>query len=526
MEDLKLLQKQVASIVEDRQYRQILDSDVPLYVYLYANPDAKQLEDAQKKENGVYIRKTSEIEDDFSIYAIVERLGRMRYCPEYIETCLIVLSSMELSNKPTDLIDNEEKPLFVAESPTKTFDDLILSDDVKNRIFNALAIVQNRELIFETWNFNKIDNATKSILCFYGPAGTGKTETAKAIGTYLHKKIIFSSYAQIESKYVGDGAKNLHAVFKAAEEQDALLFFDEADSFLSNRLSKTESSSDKHYNRMSNELFQLLETFNGCVIFATNLLSDIDKAFKSRIIDSIKFELPNEEARRKIISLMIPSAFPLEHPLSGEELKKLVDSSEDFSGREIRKAVLLALAKASVDFVDGRKQQFSIDDILYGFEEVKRVRREIEDEVDGVNLDPKIGQKLLDTQIFNEKLVSMAKLALNVENPNDEHAVRIYKEISQSLLRVASEDVKLSENETIGAICSDIKDLQQRTELLDIAIKVIAADGSVSEKEGGFLDDVMANLSIPSDMIGQIKSYAFSVANTNAELITISHKLQ
>lgn len=528
MERIKVLQQQVSRIIESNEYKRILDSEVPLYVYLYANPDANQLEGTIKYKNGVHIKTSEDIADDFTIFAISERLGNLSL-PQDIDSCLIILSTKEIniSNKSNNKSenDNEDTPLFIAQTSDKTFDDLILSQDVKTRIFNALAIIQNRELIFDTWNFKKIDKATKSILCFYGPAGTGKTETAKAIGNYLGKKIIFSTYAQIESQYVGVGAKNLHAVFKAAEEQNAILFFDEADSFLSNRLSKTASGSDKHYNRMSNELFQLLETFNGCVIFATNLLTDVDKAFKSRIIDSIKFELPNEEARKKIISLMIPQQFPLEHPLTDEELNKLVDFSDGFSGREIKKAILLALSEASVHFVAGHKKIFNIDDILCGFEEVKRVQKEIETEIEGIEIDPKIGQELLDKQIFNEKLVSMAKLALNVENPNDEHAIRIYKEISQGLLGVASEDIKLSDNESIANVCADIKTTQQRIELLDIAIKVLAADGSISEKESVFLNDIMNSLSVPTDMIEQIKSYATNVAQTNAELITINNLL-
>ena len=89
---------------------------------------------------------------------------------------------------------------------------------------------------------------------------------------------MIASYASIESKWVGEGPKNLRRIFSDAEEQDAILFFDEADSFLSKRVSNAETGSDKHYNRRSNEMFQLLESYNGIVIFATNLVSDFDTA--------------------------------------------------------------------------------------------------------------------------------------------------------------------------------------------------------------------------------------------------------
>lgn len=83
---------------------------------------------------------------------------------------------------------------------------------------------------------------------------------AHALASELKKKIMIASYASIESKWVGEGPKNLRRIFSDAEEQDAILFFDEADSFLSKRVSNAETGSDKHYNRMSNEMFQSLDS--------------------------------------------------------------------------------------------------------------------------------------------------------------------------------------------------------------------------------------------------------------------------
>ena len=56
------------------------------------------------------------------------------------------------------------------------------------------------------------------------------------MASYLDKPILMASYAEVESKYVGDGSKNIEAVFHAAERDGAVLFIDEADSLLSRRL--------------------------------------------------------------------------------------------------------------------------------------------------------------------------------------------------------------------------------------------------------------------------------------------------
>jgi SpoVK/Ycf46/Vps4 family AAA+-type ATPase len=197
---------------------------------------------------------------------------------------------------------------------------------------------------------------------------------AHAIAKELGKKIMIASYAAIESKWVGEGPKNMRKIFKDAADQDAILFFDEADSFLSKRVNNAETGSDKHYNRMSNEMFQLLEEYDGVVIFATNLVSDFDKAFKSRILSFIEFTLPNADTRAKLIETMLPSKLPLSEPLSANIIQPLANCSEGFSGREIRKAILASLSEAALK----GKTRFEVDDLLIGFESVKHEREAIE----------------------------------------------------------------------------------------------------------------------------------------------------
>ena len=84
----------------------------------------------------------------------------------------------------------------------------------------------------------------------------------------------------------------------------------------------------------------LLEEFSGVVLFATNLVTNFDKAFESRILKHIKFELPNEEARTRIISKMLPKQLPFSSNYSFEDLQLISKEAEGFSGREIKSAIL------------------------------------------------------------------------------------------------------------------------------------------------------------------------------------------
>ena len=89
------------------------------------------------------------------------------------------------------------------------------------------------------------------------------------------------------------------AIFKAAQNNDAVLFFDEADSLLSKRLTNVSQGSEQAINSMRSQILICLEEFQGIVIFATNLVINYDKAFLTRLI-SIEFKIPEKEYREKI----------------------------------------------------------------------------------------------------------------------------------------------------------------------------------------------------------------------------------
>lgn len=271
-------------------------------------------------------------------------------------------------------VENDKLPDFEATDPKYSLDRVILDDCTKKQINRAIALIRNQKLIYDTWGFKDIDPNTKTILCFFGAPGTGKTMCAHAIAKELGKKIMIASYASIESKWVGEGPKNMRKIFSDATTQDALLFFDEADSFLSKRVNNAETGSDKHYNRMSNEMFQLLEDFDGIVIFATNLVSDFDKAFKSRILSFIEFSLPDKETRRDLIKALLPSKLPLKNDIDDNLLEVLSDASDGFSGREIRKAILISLSDGALNGV----LEFDVNSLIIGFKSVQQERSSIE----------------------------------------------------------------------------------------------------------------------------------------------------
>ena len=228
---------------------------------------------------------------------------------------------------------------FIPIQPRYTFSQLIIPDSVKEEILTALSIIKNKKLIYEDWGFGKIEPYPRSILNFYGEPGTGKSMCAHAIASELGRPLLALNYADIESKYVGEAAKNLKKAFETAKETDAVMFFDEADSFLGKRIENVSTGSDQALNSLRSQMLIYLEEFTGVVLFATNLVTNFDRAFESRILNHIKFELPNREARAAIIETMIPDKLPVDKVFSKEDYLAVSDLIDGLSGREIKTAI-------------------------------------------------------------------------------------------------------------------------------------------------------------------------------------------
>ena len=163
--------------------------------------------------------------------------------------------------------------------------------------------------------------------------------TAEAIAKYLNKKVFSVNYSQLESKYVGETPKNIKKVFSKAKEEDAIIIFDEADSFLGKRLTNITQSADYGVNITRSVMLMELENFDGVVIFTTNLLDNYDDAFKRRILANVEFDLPDEIGRLKIWDTHIPKEFPLNKDIT---LSLLASRYEKISGADIKDIVLFA----------------------------------------------------------------------------------------------------------------------------------------------------------------------------------------
>ena len=234
---------------------------------------------------------------------------------------------------------NARRDLVEAVTPRRTFDDVILPPNTRRQLEFALAQIRKRDLIFARWGLAE-RHATGLGLAFNfaGPPGTGKTICAEAIASALNKKLLVVRYSEMESLWAGETGKNVAAVFHSAHEQDAVLFFDEADAIAGRRFSNITQGYQREANTVVNVLLKELEDFDGVVIFATNLAANFDPAFERRIRTHIMFEMPGAPERANIWRVQLARKTPLADDVNFEVLGE----KYAVAGGDIKNAVLKA----------------------------------------------------------------------------------------------------------------------------------------------------------------------------------------
>lgn len=87
-------------------------------------------------------------------------------------------------------------------------------------------------------------------LCLSGPPGTGKSAFARYLAKELGLELLQKRASDLLGAFVGESEKRIAEAFEEATEADALLIFDEADSFLYNRTQAVRSWEVTQVNEM------------------------------------------------------------------------------------------------------------------------------------------------------------------------------------------------------------------------------------------------------------------------------------
>jgi len=252
-----------------------------------------------------------------------------------------------LSELCYELIDSERYSGVKRIYPTYTWEDLKLAAPEKSILQQICSHVAYRDTVLEQWGMKKFyayGNCISAL--FKGAPGTGKTMAAHVIANELHMALYQVDLSRILDKYIGETEKRLEEIFQMAEKGNVILFLDEADALLGKR-SEISSSHDKYGNNAMAYLLQRIESFDGIILMATNLSSNIDYAFIRRIRYIVNFTMPDREIRKQIWQSLFHEGLP------HEEIDFDFLSSDDFafSGAAIKNIMMNAMIKAGAERV-------------------------------------------------------------------------------------------------------------------------------------------------------------------------------
>jgi SpoVK/Ycf46/Vps4 family AAA+-type ATPase len=236
--------------------------------------------------------------------------------------------------------------------PLYTWNDIVLPADTLAQLQEICQRVTFRHRVFADWGFERKLSLGKGInALFVGPSGTGKTMAAEIIANELGLELYKIDLSGVVSKYIGETEKNLDRIFTAAENANAILFFDEADALFGKR-SEASDAHDRYANIEIAYLLQQMEEYDGVAILATNLRRNLDESFVRRLAFTVHFPFPDEDHRRRIWERIWPREMPLADGLDLEFLaNRFKLSGGSIKNIALAAAFLAASARGAVTVV-------------------------------------------------------------------------------------------------------------------------------------------------------------------------------
>lgn len=184
-------------------------------------------------------------------------------------------------------------------------------------------------------------------LLLYGPPGTGKTLAAKAVAKESGATMLEVSAADLNDMYVGEGEKNVQALFSLAKKlSPCVVFLDEADAMFSARSTSRRASHRELLNQFLKEWDGMSnDSGSAFIMVATNRPMDLDDAVLRRLPRRILVDLPTEADRLSILRIHLRNE-DLDSTVNLEDLAK---RTPFYSGSDLKNVAVAAALNAVRD---------------------------------------------------------------------------------------------------------------------------------------------------------------------------------
>jgi AAA+ superfamily predicted ATPase len=227
--------------------------------------------------------------------------------------------------------------------PRATFDDLVVSAELRDKLEAIVQQVHHAATVFGTWKFDRHGTRGRgAVALFSGPSGTGKTLAAEVVANALDLPLVIADFSQLQSKWIGETPKLAARLFDDLDRGGAVLLVDEAEGLVGQRGAVSDAN-DRSANAEIGYFLQRLEAFRGLAILTTNMKHAIDHAFLRRFRFMLDFQAPDFDERVALWRRAFPPAAPVDG-LDPDALARF-----NLSGGAIRNIALNAAFLAAED---------------------------------------------------------------------------------------------------------------------------------------------------------------------------------
>lgn len=246
-----------------------------------------------------------------------------------------------------------------AETVNVTFQDIKGIDEAKKELANVIEYLKNPA------KFTVLGGKLPKGVLLSGVPGTGKTLIARAVAGEAGVPFFHVAGSEFDEILVGQGAKRVRNLFKAAKERaPCVIFIDEIDSVGSQR---TTSALHPYANQTINQLLSEMDGFHqneGVIVLgATNRPKQLDPALMrpGRFDVRIHIDTPDFSGRTEILRLYLSKIIH-----SQVDMNTLVKTTLGFTGADISNMVNQAALQAALQNAD----KVSMNDLLYARDKI------------------------------------------------------------------------------------------------------------------------------------------------------------